>query len=376
MLNKSLTIKKQSLQYEKTGVPYEIMDPLKILAQVEGKKTSRNLKSSHIKEISQSRGESAYVVDLGNMYLATVQESLGTKGLVADEMREVIGKTYYDALAQDTVAMMVNDLVVVGAKPAVVMAYWGAGGGAWFEDKERMKDLVMGWAKACDLAGASWGGGETPSLTNVVVANKVDLAGCCVGFIKPKSRLSLGDKLKEGDVIILFESSGIHANGISMARKIVENLPKRYRTKMSDGKMYGEGILKPTIIYAKIIQDIFSAGVDIHYMVNITGHGWRKIMRHKKSFTYRITKIPPVHPVFTFMMKEGPIEEKEAYGSLNMGAGLAIFVSKSQVQKVLAIAKKNNIKAYDAGVVERGKKQVIIEPKKIIFEGTALKVRA
>ncbi len=368
-------MKKKFLQYEKTGVPYEIMDPLKILAQIEGKKTTKNLKYSGFKEIRESRGESAYVVDLGNMYLATVQESLGTKGLVADEMREVTGKTYYDVLAQDTVAMMSNDLIVVGAKPAVIMAYWGAGGGVWFEDKERMKDLVLGWAKACDLVGASWGGGETPSLTNVVVANRVDLAGSCVGFVKPKFRLSLGEKLKEGDVIILFESSGIHANGISMARKIVEQLPKRYATKMSDGKMYGEGILRPTIIYAKLIQDIFSAGVDIHYMVNITGHGWRKIMRNKKSFTYRFHTVPPVHSVFTFMMKEGPIDEREAYGSLNMGAGFAIFVSKSQVKKVLAVAKKNKLKVYEAGIVEKGKKQVIIEPKNIVFEEAALQVR-
>lgn len=368
-------MKKKSLEYEKTGVPYEIMDPLKVLAQIEGKKTAKNLRFSKIKELRESRGESAYIVDMGNCYLATVQESLGTKGIVADETRKLTGKTYYDALAQDTIAMMVNDLITMGAQPSIIMAYWGAGGPIWFEDKEGMRDLVMGWAKACHLSGASWGGGETPSLNNVVIDNRVDLAGSCVGIIKPKKRLALGKKIKVGDRIMMFESSGIHANGISMARKIAENLPRRYATKLFDGSLYGEAILKPTIIYAKLIQDLFKAGVDIHYMVNITGHGWRKIMRSTKPLTYRISHVPPVPPVFIFMMEEGPIDEKEAYGSLNMGAGFVIFVPKKDVTKVLKVAKKHKIKAYDAGVLEKGSKRVIIEPKHIVFEGESLKVR-
>ncbi len=368
-------MRKTSLEYSKTGVPYEIMDPLKVLAQIEGKKTAKNLRASKLKEIPQSRGESAYIVDLGDRYLGTVQESLGTKGIVADETRKITGKTYYDALAQDTVAMMVNDLITMGAKPAVIMAYWGAGGPLWFEDNKRMRDLVIGWTRACNMAGASWGGGETPSLNSVVIDNRVDLAGCCVGFIKPKSRLSFRKKLKAGDRIILFESSGIHANGISLARKIADNLPKKYATKLPDGKTYGEHILIPTIIYAKLIEDVFKSGVDIHYMVNITGHGWRKIMRHTKPFTYRVTEIPPPHPIFSFMMKHGPIEKQEAYGSLNMGVGFAIYVSKKDVKKVLDVSKRHKIKAYDAGVIEKGPKRVIIEPEGIVFEGESLKVR-
>lgn len=369
-------MKKSSLEYSKTGVPYEIMDPLKVLAQVEGKKTAKNLRASKLKEVPQSRGESAYIVDLGGQYLATVQESLGTKGIVADEMRKITGETYYDALAQDTVAMMVNDLITMGAKPAVIMAYWGAGGPLWFEDNKRMRDLVIGWARACDMAGASWGGGETPSLNSVVIDNRVDLAGCCVGFIKPKSRLSFGKKLKAGDRIILFESSGIHANGISLARKIAESLPKKYATKLPDGRTYGEHILVPTIIYAKLIEDIFKSDVDIHYMVNITGHGWRKIMRYTKQFTYRIIEVPPADTIFSFMMKHGPIEKQEAYGSLNMGVGFAIFVAKKDVAKVMRVAKKHKIKAYDAGIVENGQKRVVIESEGIVFEGESLKVRA
>jgi phosphoribosylformylglycinamidine cyclo-ligase len=369
-------MKKKSLEYSKTGVPYEIMDPLKVLAQVEGKRTVKNFKKTKLREVAQSRGDSAYVVDFGKFYIASVQEGLGTKSIVADNMRKITGKTYYDQIAQDTVAAIINDLITVGAKPLVIHAYWGAGGGGWFKDIDRMTDLAKGWSRACDMADVVWGGGETPSNTGIVVEDKVDLAGCCYGVIDPKKRLSLGDKLRAGDRIVVFESSGIHANGLSMARKIADSLKQGYKSKLSDGRMYGEALLDPTIIYAKLVQDIFAARVDIHYMVNVTGHGYRKIMRNSKSFTYRLINIPPVYPIFTFMMKNGPIDEKEAYGSLNMGAGFAIFVAKKDVKKVLSAAKKHKIKAYDAGVVEKGPKQVIIEPKGITFKGESLKVRA
>ena len=303
-------------------------------------------------------------------------EGLGTKSLVADAMRKITGKTYYEKVAQDTVAAIVNDLITVGAKPITVLAYWAAGNAKWFEDVKRMEDLVNGWKKACDMAGVVWGGGETPTLSGIIEPDTIDLGGSSFGVIKPKKRLVLGEKLREGDVILLFESSGIHANGLSLARKIVSSLSKGYATKMSNGQMYGEGLLTPTIIYSKLIQDLFANHADIHYMAHITGHGWRKIMRYTKPFTYRIHTVPPVPEVLKFICEKGPLDEKEAYGNLNMGAGYAVFVPKKDVEKVIKIAKKNKIKAYSAGVVEKGEKQVIIEPKNIVFEGESLKVRA
>lgn len=365
---------KKKLTYAQTGVNYDVMDFLKRLAQVEGKKTARNLHDKKLKEIFTSRGESAYVSDAGSSCLAFVVEGLGTKSLVADAMYKITGRTYYDSLAQDTVAMIVNDLITVGARPATVLAYWATGSSSWFDNKKRMEDLVKGWKNACDLAGASWGGGETPTLTGIIEKESVDLAGACFGMVK-KDELMLGEKLKVGDSIILFESSGIHANGLTLARKIAEKLPRGYVTKISSGKMYGEALLEPTIIYAKLINSLIKEKIDIHYMVNITGHGWRKLMRYTKPFTHRITKIPPVPPILQFMIEKGPIEGKEAYGNLNMGAGFAIFVPIKDVGKVISVSKKLNIKAYNAGVVEKGKKQVIILSKNIIFEGESLKVR-
>lgn len=368
-------MKNKYLSYTKAGVNYDLMDFLKRLAQVEGKKTVKNLDLG-FKEEELSRGESAYVFHKGDLYFASVIEDLGTKSLVADQMYKILSKTFYDNLAQDTVAMIVNDIVVVGAKPLVILAYWAAGNSNWFKDKKRIEDLIVGWRKACDLSGAVWGGGETPVLKGIINKDTFDLAGACFGIIEPASRLTLGEKLNPKDTIILLESSGIHANGLSLARKIAETLPEKYLTKISDGRFYGEALLDPTIIYSKLIQELFEKRIDIHYMVNITGHGWRKLMRAKKSFTYRIKNVPPIPPVLKFMIEKGPLKEKEAYGTLNMGAGFAIFVSKNDVEKVLTISKQNKIKAFPYGIVEKGAKQVIIEPKNLIFEEESLKVRA
>ncbi|MDO9027721.1 MAG: AIR synthase-related protein [Candidatus Roizmanbacteria bacterium] len=366
---------KKKLTYKQSGVNYETIDYLKRIAQQAGKKTNKNLSSLNFKEISQSRGESAHVVDVGEFYLVSVIEGLGTKSLVADKMYRLTGKTYYYSLAYDTVAMIVNDLITVGAKPITLMAYWAAGSSDWFEDKKRADDLVAGWTKASQDSGAVWGGGETPVLSGIVNKETVDLAGACFGIINPKKNLCLGEKLQADDRIILFESSGIHANGLTLARKIAKSLPKGYLTKIDSEKTYGEALLTPTIIYVNLIQDLLKNNIDIHYMVNITGHGWRKLMRHQKSLTYKITDLPPVPKVLKFIIQQGKIDDREAYGNFNMGAGFAIFVPEKDVNQVLKLAEKHLVKAYAYGVVEEGEKKVIIEPKKIIFEKKSLQVR-
>lgn len=365
---------KKKLTYKQSGVNYETIDYLKRIAQLAGEKTSKNL-PFNFKEINHSRGESAHVIDAGEFYFTSVIEGLGTKNLVADEMYRLTGKTYYDSLAYDTVAMIVNDLITVGAKPLTLMAYWAAGSSDWFKDKKKADDLVNGWTKASQDSGVVWGGGETPVLSGIINKEAIDLAGACFGIINPKKNLCLGEKLQADDRIILFESSGIHANGLTLARKITESLPDGYLTKIDSEKTYGEALLTPTIIYANLIQDLLKNNIDIHYMVNITGHGWRKLMRHRKLLTYRITNLPPVPKVLKFIVKQGKIDDREAYGNFNMGAGFAIFVPEKDVNQVLKLAEKHLVKAYAYGVVEEGEKKVIIEPKKIIFEKKSLQVR-
>ncbi len=366
----------KKMTYSQTGVNYQAMDPVKILAQLRAKETAENLSRFGMKEVATSRGESAYVWEEKDSYRAFVIEGLGTKNLVADEVRKFTGKTHYDTIAQDTVAMIVNDLIVVGAAPLVVNAYFAVGKSEWFDDEQRARDLVEGWAKACQLAGAVWGGGETPTLKDIIHPETIDLGGSALGIINPKERLVLGDKLEVGDAIILIESSGIHANGITLARTIADQLPDKFQTKLSDGQTFGETLLAPTHIYAQLIQSCFAANIDIHYMVNITGHGWRKLMRAKKDVSYVIIEVPQPQPLFDLLQEKSGNDDQEMYGNFNMGAGFALFVPQKDVEKVLSVAKKENLQAWNAGSVEQGNRQVIIKPKNITFTGETLQVRS
>ena len=239
---------KTSLSYEQSGVVYDLIDPLKVAAQRAAAATAAHLPAHGFAEVAASRGESAYVVDVGPFYLASIVECLGSKALVADEMQRLTGRSFYAAIAQDTIAMAVNDLITVGATPLVVQAYWAAGGSDWFADSERAKALVAGWKAACDTCRVAWGGGETPALAGIVEAGRIDLAASCTGIVNPKSRLSLGDALQPGDAIVLLASSGIHANGLSLARKLVERLPEGYLTEVAGGRTFREAPVAPTTL--------------------------------------------------------------------------------------------------------------------------------
>jgi len=334
-------------------VDYNQIDPAKILGQKAAWQTKDNLPNGFT-EISSSRGESAYVLDAGSFYLATLIEGLGTKSLLDD---------HYDWLAQDTIAMAINDLITVGAKPLTLHAYWATGDSNWFNNKKRMQDLVNGWKKACNLAKIVWAGGETPVLSGIINSGSIDLACSVTGIISPKSRLTLGNKLSAGDVIILLESSGIHANGLTLARKVIkdkENIKK---------------LLTPTIIYSRFLEDLFSKNIELHYMANITGHGWRKLMRHPKKLTYQIDKLPAVPEILQTIIKKANLTAQEAYATFNMGAGFALFCDKNQVAKIMNISAKNNLKAWVAGFVKQGPKQVVVKPLNLVYKQDSLKLR-
>ena len=395
------------MTYKSVGVDYDAMDPFKRMAQIAGRETAENiarLNGGEFKEFEASRGESVYLIEAAKSYFAHVEEGLGTKNLVADAMYRLTGKSYYDQIAQDTVAMIVNDMITLGALPLSVAMHLAVGDSNWFNDQVRCHDLVNGWKKACDLAGCVWGGGETPTLKGVVNPEAVVLSGSAIGLVKPKERLITGN-IQHGDAIIFLESSGIGANGLTMARKIAERkdkfwrkiahlflpqqfplyaLPNGYLTKLPDGRTYGETLLDPTYIYVQFIDYCLSNGADIHYAVNITGHGWRKLMRSQESFAYIIEALPKwekQHYIFDFIQKYGPVSDYEAYANLNMDAGLALYVPENGLDKIwsLLIDCYNHpqwIGAAYAGHIEKSDvKKVIIKPKGLEYLGSTLGVR-
>ena len=364
-----------TLSYEQAGVNYDLIDPLKVAAQRAAAATATQLAAHGFGEVKASRGESAYVVDVGPFYLASIVECLGSKALVADEMRRLTGRDFYAGIAQDTIAMAVNDLITVGATPLVVQAYWAAGGSDWFGDAQRAQALVEGWKRACDTCGVAWGGGETPALAGIVEGGRIDLAASCTGLVNPKQRLSVGDKLAAGDAIVLLNSSGIHANGLSLARKLVERLPQGYLTEVAPGLSYGEALLAPTTLYSPVTEALAKAGIVPHYCANITGHGWRKLLRHPATLSYRVHAVPPVPPVLKFIQQHARQDDHEAYGTLNMGAGFALFVAREQAQRCVEIARAQGVAAMIAGRVEAGAKRLIVEPLGLEWGDDALQLR-
>lgn len=366
----------EPLTYAASGVNYDLLDPFKRLAQEAARATAGSLERLGFREVSASRGESAYLVETEDAYLAHVEEGLGTKNLVADAMYRLTGRTFYDHIGQDTVAMIVNDLITVGATPVSVAMHLAVGTSEWFSDSERVADLVRGFGHACALARCAWGGGETPTLRQMVNPDTAILAGSAIGIVRPKERLVL-PRLAEGDAIVFLAASGIHANGLTLAQQIAARLPDGYLTPLPDGRPYGEALLDPTPIYAPVVDDILSAGIVPHYLANITGHGWRKLMRAPEPFVYVIDRIPDPPPVFPFMQEHGRLSDSEAYGNLNMGAGFALFLAPDDVERACAIAHAHGIGTLRAGSVERhgDDKRVVIRPKNLEFAGETLGVR-
>lgn len=367
------------ISYRDAGVDYDLIDPLKVAAQRAAASTADHLLAHGHREVAASRGESAYVVDVGPFYLASIVECLGSKALVADDMQRLTGQSDYAAIAQDTIAMAVNDLITVGATPLVVQAYWAAGGSQWFADAARARALVAGWKHACDLCHVAWGGGETPALAGIVEADRIDLAASCIGLVNPKERLSTGERMGAGDAIVLLASSGIHANGLSLARKLAERLPGGYLTRISgasDAPSFGAALLAPTTLYSPVTEALFAAGVTVHYAANITGHGWRKLMRHPAMLTYRLDTLPDVPAVLRFIQQHAGMDDRAAYGTFNMGAGFALFVPEGMAQRAVDVARENGVDAIVAGRVEAGPRRLVIEPLGLAYDGSELDLRA
>jgi len=363
--------------YAAAGVDYGVLDPGKLLAQRAAAATASELIKRGAREVEESRGESAYVVDLGDRYLATVTEALGTKNLVADAVRAYTKKTHYDAVAQDAVATILNDLSTLGARPLCLTAYWGAGDSAWFTDQERLADLVRGWQSACRTARCAWGGGETQVLRGMIAEGTVVLGGSALGFVG-KNELLLGSRVAAGDAILIAPATGIHTNGLTLARDAAARLPAGYQTIVPGdpaGRSFGEALLEPTPLYGVLVEALLDAGVEVHYAVHVTGHGWRKLMRSTRPLRYVVNELPAVPPVLSELVRTAGMSTEDAYGTFNMGAGFVIYVPGRAVEVALAAAQHAGFSLSNAGTVEDGPRSVVLAPLGLTFSGESLAIR-
>jgi len=353
-------------------VDYSKLDPVKKAAIQKFSETMDSPKKLGLRLVNGTLGESAVAIDFPeqDFYLAFNVEGLGTKNLIADAMsKDSRGKgvKYYESIGIDAVAMSTNDLSSIGAEPIIYGDIISTGDSNWFTE-EKAQALLEGYRKAAVELQIAIPCGETPTLKGVVFPETLDLAGSSIGLIKPKQNLTIGQNLTAGDFIFGIQSSGIHSNGISLARKIAEGLSDGYFTELPEsGKILGEELLKPTALYSPVVKKILET-CEVHYFSPITGHGWKKIMRAKKNFSYKIDFVPEVSELFQFLQKKGNLPDSEAYYTWNMGVGYAVIAPEESMKAIQKACKESGLEVFELGRTVLGPKRVEIKPKQILFE--------
>jgi phosphoribosylformylglycinamidine cyclo-ligase len=366
----------ESAIYRAAGVDYEALDAGKRLAMAKALSTSPLLAERGGRAVDGSRGEPAFVFELDGRAFAFVVEGLGTKSVIARQVLETLGVNRFADVAYDTVAAILNDLCCVGALPLVVNAYFATGASDWYREGDRAEALLEGWRRACVDAGCVWGGGESPSLPGLLDEREIELAGAAVGVVPEGRSPILGERLAAGDEIVLVASSGLHANGASLARLLAGRLTDGYATPVPGGPTLGEALLEPSVMYVPLLAGVLDAGLEPTYISHITGHGLLKLMRPSKALTYRIERLPPVPPVLGFLVAEAGLDEHAAYSTFNMGAGLALYCAPGTGDSIVALAARLGLSAIRAGRVEEGPRQVVLEPVGVRFAGSELELSA
>ena len=291
------------------------------------------------------------LIDFGDDYLTLCTDGVGTKLLVAEELG------IWDTVGIDCIAMNVNDTICVGAEPISFVDYI-----AIDKPNEEITNAIgKGLERGAEMSNMDIVGGEIAVLPEMVKG--VDLSGTCLGFVN-KKKVITGQGVNEGDLIVSLASTGIHSNGLTLARKVFESAGISAADKIPGLKRsVGLELLTPTEIYVKQVLSIVNAH-KVTGMVNITGGGLRNLLRLRKGLRYVIDD--PVRPakIFTKIQELGEIENREMYQTFNMSMGYAIVASPDEAE---AIASENK-NAKIVGFVEKGKHGVLYAPDSLLYE--------
>lgn len=291
-------------------------------------------------------GHYAGLLEFQSKVYALHTDGVGTKIIIAQLMKK------FDTVGIDCVAMNVNDVICVGAVPIGFLDYIALKK----PDSYLVRELVKGVAKGAKESHVAIIGGETailPDLLNEKEENTFDLVGSVFGVADKKS-LVMGNRISPRDVIIGLESSGLHSNGYSLARKVL--LPK-YKLKNSHKFLncsIGEELLKPTRIYVKPILEMLKEVDSIHGLAHITGGSFAKLSRLNNKVDYNLDNLPQQENIFSLIQQAGKISLKEMYSTFNMGIGFCIIVSKSGIDNVENILEKNKVRYHQIGYITRG----------------------
>ncbi|MDD5337410.1 MAG: phosphoribosylformylglycinamidine cyclo-ligase [Candidatus ainarchaeum sp.] len=271
-------------------------------------------------------GHYAGIVDLKGRRLAMHTDGVGSKVLVAQAMEK------YDTIGIDAIAMNVNDIICVGATPLAGVDYLALS----TEDAELVEDILKGLMAGARESGIDIVGGETAILPDIIKggARPFDLAFTAIGEIGRE--LITGNSIKSGDLILGLESSGLHSNGYTLARRVL------------DIKKWGPGMLEPTRIYVKPVLEMISS-CTVDGLAHITGGAFSKLMRLNKKRGFLLDNMPEPAPIFQALAEE--VDEREMHRTFNMGIGMCVIADMKCADQVLGIAKKYKIGASVIGSI-------------------------
>ena len=286
--------------------------------------------------------------------LVSGTDGVGTKLKIAFLMDK------HDTVGIDCVAMCVNDIICSGARPLFFLDYIACGKNY----PEKIADIVKGVAEGCVQAGAALIGGETAEMPGFYPVDEYDLAGYSTGVVD-KSKIINNKSMVEGDVIIALPSSGVHSNGFSLVRKVldVENVDLKAPVAELGGKSIGETLLTPTKIYVKPVLALMEE-VTVKGISHITGGGFYENIPRSipDGFGAKIDKSAVrVLPIFELIAKQGNISERDMFNTFNMGVGMSIVVAKADADKALEILRANGEDPYVIGEIIASDSKIILE---------------
>jgi phosphoribosylformylglycinamidine cyclo-ligase len=326
------------MTYAEAGVDIDL-ENLTIKAIVSGIRRTLNYRKGRIGESIKKEGHYAGLIKLSSQKaLAISADGVGSKILVA----EMVGK--YDTIGIDLIAMNVNDIICLGAEPVALVDYLAM-------EKPNPKiarEIAKGLSEGARIAGISICGGELATLPEIVKG--FDLAGFTIGVVDI-DKIITGENITPGDVVVGLESSGIHSNGLTLARKVL--LDKYDVNDKLNEKTVGEELLTPTKIYVREVLEALKK-VNVKGLAHITGGGLGNLTRITK-YGFFLDSLPQPPEIFKRIQEAGEIAEKEMYRTFNMGVGFCIVVGKGDVDETIGICEKFGTKAQKVGFVDRGK---------------------
>src|SRR5271163_1101057 len=304
-------------------------------------------------------GYFANVIDIGGVGLALCTDGVGSKSIVADMMKK------YDTIGIDCVAMNVNDVICVGARPISMVDYIAVGEA----DADMLGALAVGLAEGARQAGISISGGEIAQLKDVITG--FDLVGMAVGLV-PLDRVIIGRDLAPGDLIIGVDSSGIHSNGLSLARRAFFERGKLAIDHVFPelGVPLGEELLRPTLIYVPEALDVIDNVHGLKALINISGDGLLNLPRVEAKVGFVIDNPPPVPPIFELIQRHGCVSSAEMYQVYNMGIGFCVLAAERDRDAVLSILQRHGRRAQVIGrVIEDDSKGVYLPGRRLVGHG-------